>query len=58
VVGLYLLYRYRGRVIRAFDTAVEEAVPNKEARRMLFADPIIKKEHAKLKKASSASPAS
>jgi|GEM_PF-4130210 len=58
VVGLYLLYRYRGKVIKAFDSAVEDAVPNKEARKMLFADPLIKKEHAKLKKTSSASPAS
>lgn len=49
VVVLAVLYRYRGRVIRAFDRAVEEAVPDKEVRRAKFADPLIQKEHAKLK---------
>lgn len=49
VVVLAVLYRYRGKVIRAFDRAVEEAVPDKEVRKAKFADPLIQKEHARLK---------
>jgi hypothetical protein len=47
LVVLFLFYRYRGAVIRAFDADAEK-LPKEQ--RAVFTHPLVQKEHAKLKK--------